>query len=255
LRPWDALTSAGWGDLINGDTVIVNLAGENVANWRWTRTHRRIVLQSRLDTSRAVCTAIEKATEKPRALLQASAVGFYGSRGSMAIGEITPPGDGWRAEVCKLWEAETDPVEAMGVRRVLLRIGIVLDPRGGALPPLLLAHRLLGSRLGSGEQWIPWVHNADVATAITALIAADDDAGPVNIVAPTPVTNAGFMRALARVRRWPALIPVPGWALWLALGEMATSVLDSQRVYPAALQAAGFDFAYPQVDDALRDLL
>ncbi|MFW5748517.1 MAG: TIGR01777 family oxidoreductase [Chloroflexota bacterium] len=255
LRPWNAMNADGWGDLINKDTVIINLAGENVANWRWTLTHRRIVLQSRLDTSRAVSTAIATAPEKPRALLQASAVGYYGSRGSMAIGEITTPGDGWRAEVCKLWEAETETVSAVGVRRVLLRIGIVLDQSGGALPPLLLAARMMGSRLGSGQQWVPWVHNADITNAIVFLINNSAVDGPVNIVAPAPVTNAELLRTIGRVHRWPNLIPVPATALKLVLGEMATTVLDSQRIYPSRLLDCGFTFQHSHLEPALRDLL
>lgn len=255
LRVWDALTPNGWGDLINRDTMIINLAGENVANWRWTLTHRRIVLQSRIDTSRAVTQAIIQAQEKPRALLQASAVGYYGSRGELAIGEMTTSGTGWRAEVCKLWEAETDPVEAEGVRRVLLRIGVVLDLTGGALPPFLLAGRLGASRLGDGQQWIPWIHNADVAGAIQHVIQCETLSGVINITAPDPVTNAEFFRILAQVRRWFAIFPVPAFALRTVLGEMATSVLDSQRVYAPKLVESGYQFRFPHLQDALRDLL
>lgn len=255
LHAWDALTPEGWADLIDGQTVIVNLAGQNVAHWRWTHTHRRIVLQSRLDTSRAIVQAIQVAQEKPLALLQASAVGYYGSRGEMALGESTTPGAGWRAEVVKLWEAESAAVEAQGVRRVLLRIGVVLDRDGGALPPFLLANRLFGGRLGDGQQWLPWIHQGDCAAAILHTAVDDTLSGPVNLVAPHPARNIDVMAAIRRARRWPGFIPVPGWALWLALGEMATSVLDSQRVYPSRLVEAGFSFAQPHIDAAVRDLL
>lgn len=255
LQIWDALSPQGWGHLVDANTVIVNLAGENVANWRWTLTHRRIVLQSRVDTTRAVVQAIQDAPDKPRALLQASAVGYYGSRGNMAIGEITTAGDGWRADVCKQWEHESAPVDALGVRRVILRIGVVIDPEGGALPSLSLANRFMASRIGDGGQWVPWIHNDDVAGAILHLMMNETINGPVNVVAPEPVTNAEFMRTIARVRRWPALIPVPAWPLWLALGEMATAVLDSQRIYAPCLVDSGYDFAYPSLDGALRDLL
>jgi uncharacterized protein len=255
LVQWDALSPEGWGHLITSDTAIINLAGENVANWRWTLTHRRIVLQSRLAAGRAVTQAIAQAEEKPAVLLQASAVGYYGSRGDLSLGEITTPGTGWRAEVCKLWEAETDPVLTQGVRRVLLRIGIVIDPAGGALPPMVLGTTFMGRRLGDGKQWVPWIHNADVSGAIRFLMTAESLDGPVNICAPYPVTNADLMASIGRVRRWPTLIPVPAFALWLALGEMATSVLDSQRVYPSVLQSAGYDFQFPQITPALRALL
>ena len=252
---WDAISSTGWGHLINKDTVLINLAGENVANWRWTLTHKRIVLRSRLDATRAMVEAINQASEKPRALLQASAVGYYGSRGQLSIGEITPAGDGWRAEVCKLWEAESDPVLDAGVRRVLLRIGIVIDVSGGALPPFLLGALFMGGRLGGGDQWVPWVHNADVAGAIIHLLNDETVEGAVNVTSPAPVTNEEFFQAIGRVRRWPTFIPVPAWALQLALGEMATTVLDSQRVYPALLQERGYNFRFAHLDDALRHIL
>ncbi|RMG70454.1 MAG: TIGR01777 family protein [Chloroflexi bacterium] len=255
LRVWDALTPQGWCELIHEDTILINLAGENIANWRWTLTHRRVVLQSRIDTSRAITQAILEAKHKPRALLQASAVGYYGSRGELAIGEITSPGTGWRAEVCKLWEAETIPVESAGVRRVLMRIGIVLDRHAGAFPALSLAGRLGVNRLGNGNQWIPWIHNIDVAGAIQHIIQCETLTGAVNITSPMPVTNAEFFRTLARVRRWFALYPVPDAALKLILGEMATTVLDSQRVYAPKLVDSGYQFCFPTLQDALKDLL
>ncbi len=255
LHAWDALTPEGWSHLINADTVIINLAGQNVAHWRWTATHRRVVLQSRLDATRAVVQAVAAAPQKPRAVHQASAVGYYGTRGELAIGEITTPGTGWRAEVCKLWEAESDPLEALGVRRVLLRIGIVLERGGGALPAMALGVRMMGGQLGDGRQWVPWIHNADVADAILHLITHEDIHGGVNVVAPYPATNREFMAALGRVWGWPSFVPVPAWALHFALGEMATSVLDSQRVYAPILTESGYQFRFPQIDEALRDLL
>lgn len=252
---WDAKSAQGWGAWVNGETAIINLAGENVANWRWTDEHRRRVLQSRLDTSQAVVEAIEQASEKPRVLLQASAVGFYGDQGDTVLTEDSPLGSGWRAEVVDQWEAASEAVKALGVRRVLLRIGIVIDTAGGALPPMVLGARFMGGQLGNGRQWIPWVHNLDVARAIAHLMTQDDAAGVMNIVAPEPVTNKTMMHTIGKVIRWPTFIPVPGFALKLALGEMATSVLDSQRVEPPALLASGYDFAYPKIEPALRDIL
>lgn len=255
LVQWDALTGEGWSQLIDADTVIINLAGENLANWRWTLTHKRIVLRSRLDAVRAVVDGIRRAGHKPNAVLQASAVGYYGARGELSMGEITSPGDGWRAEVAKLWEAESDAIEAEGVRRVLLRVGVVLDPHGGALPVYSRGGWLMAGRLGDGQQWMPWVHHADVVGAMRFLLDHDDIHGAVNIVAPYPVTNAEFLRALGKARRWPAWIPVPAGMLRATLGEMATMALDSQRVYPPLLLNAGYTFQFPQIDGALRDLL
>lgn len=255
LNRWDALTPEGWGHLISADTAIVNLAGENVLHWRWTLTHRRIVLRSRLDAVQAVLQAVETAPETPRVLIQASAVGYYGTRGDMALGEVSPPGTGWRAEVCKLWEAEVELIESLGVRHAMLRIGTVLERGGGALPLLALGARFMASRLGSGTQWFPWVHNADVAGAIRYIIENETLSGPVNLVAPEPVPNTVLMHELGHALRWPAFIPVPGPLLRLAVGEMATTILDSQRVYPTRLNTCGYRFHYPVLSDALDDLL
>jgi len=252
---WDARTPQGWDHLINADTAIINLAGEPVANWRWTAAHKQRVLDSRIQTSEAVLNAIQAAEEKPAVLLQASAVGYYGSRGDETLAEASLPGAGWRAQVCVDWEAVTDPVDVLGVRRCLLRIGIVLDRRSGALPPLLLAARMLGARLADGRQWIPWIHNADVAGAILHLLHDAAISGPVNLVAPYPVTNADFLSAIGQRLGTPTVIPVPGWGLRVALGEMATTVLDSQRVYPPLLLEHGYDFAFPTLESALADLV
>lgn len=251
VTTWDARSGEGWAHLINADTALVNLAGEGVANWRWTDAHRRRVLQSRIDTSQAMVDAVRQADTPPCVLLQASAVGYYGSRGDEWLDEDSSGGDGWRAEVCQQWEPVTEAVAQAGVRRCVLRIGIVLDKRGGALPPMTLGARFMGGQLGSGQQWIPWIHNADVAGAVIHLMKNESAAGVYNLTTPYPVTNRRMMQALGQVMGWPAFIPVPGFALEIALGEMASSVLDSQRVYPRRLLESGYVFRYKTIEAAL----
>ena len=255
LVAWDTRTARGWGHLINADTAIVNLAGESVANWRWTNGHKERVRQSRLDASRAMLDAVKVAEEKPAVLLQASAVGYYGARGQETLSEYSPGGEGWRADVCSKWEELTEPVESVGVRRCLLRIGIVMDTRSGALPPMVLATRMFGNRIGSGRQWVPWIHNDDVTGAITYLMDNPQTSGAYNLVSPYPVTNQTLMHHIGQVLHWPTTIPVPAAALRLALGEMSATVLASQRVHPARLLEAGYSFHHEHIESALRDLL
>jgi len=252
---WDAKTGDGWYEYIDDNTAIINLAGKNPANWRWTDAHKQQVLDSRLNAANAVIDAITRADEKPAVLLQASAVGYYGDTGQAEIREDAPAGDTWRAQVCVQWEGALKPVEAMGVRVVYLRIGIVLDPTGGALPPFILAGHLMGRQLGDGKQWIPWIHNTDVSRAIHYLMQHDTLSGVVNISAPTPLQNRDFMDTLTDVLKRPSIFPVPSFALKLAMGEMSNTVLDSQRVLPQVLLDEGYDFRYPTLEPALRDLL
>lgn len=252
LEKWDAKTGESWSHHINADTAIVNLAGENPANWRWTDAHKRRVLESRITTSQAVVEAIQLASQPPRVLLQASAVGYYGDRGDTIITEDTPPASGFRADVCVEWEQVT---ASLNVRTVYLRIGIVLDKRGGALPPLRLASYLMGRRLGDGKQWIPWIHNEDVAGAIRFLMHDQNAMGAFNLSAPNPATNREMMQTLSRITHVPALIPVPAFALKLALGEMSETVLDSQRVIPQKLNDAGYTFMFPELEATLRSAL
>jgi uncharacterized protein (TIGR01777 family) len=250
---WDGKTPEGWSHLLDHpDTAIVNLAGESIANWRWTHEHKQRVLASRVDSTRALVQAIDEAEHKPNVLVQASATGYYGDRGDEVIREGTPPNDEWRADVCRQWE---EVASQASVRTVVLRIGIVLSQTGGALPAFVKAADMMGSRLGSGKQWIPWIHNDDVCYAIRYLMNHDEASGPFNIVAPEPLRNADFMEAVAHVRGRPAWIPVPAFALFLALGEQALFVLDSQRVLPDKLQGTDFKFHYPKAEDAVRDLM
>lgn len=253
VQGWDARTGEGWFELVNANAVIVNLAGENLAHWRWTKKHKAKVVESRMDAARAVVDAIRRSRRTPRLVLQASAVGYYGNRGDEELTEFAPAGEGFLADLCKQWE-KAIPVAVPG-RRAFLRFGVVLTRRGGAFPPMLWASRLGVSRMGHGGQWLPWVHEDDVASAIRFLLLNDIVSGPFNIVAPESVTFREFFHTLAKVRRGPSIVPVPGFALKLGMGEMAAAMLDSQRVVPRKLTDAGFQFRHDTLDSALRQLM
>jgi len=253
---WDGRTSHGWGPLVDGDTALVNLAGENIAGGRWTTGQKKRIRESRLDAGRAVVEAVGKAPQAPRVLLQASAVGYYGPRGDAEVTEQSPAGKDFLASVCAAWEDSTAAVEERGVRRVVLRTGVVLDPEGGALPKMMLPFKLFaGGPAGDGEQWMPWIHAADEIAAIRFLLDQEDAIGPYNLTAPHPVTNGELSRALGKVLHRPALLRAPAFALRLALGEMADVVLTGQRALPRRLLEAGFRFRFPEIQEALRDLL
>jgi uncharacterized protein (TIGR01777 family) len=188
----------------------------------------------------------------PAVLVQASASGYYGDRGQELLTETSPPGQGFRAQVSQQWEASTAQA---ATRRCIIRTGFVLDTRAGAFPPLLLFARLLGRQVGNGRQWIPWVHRVDVARAIQFLLEQPALSGPFNLCAPEAVSNRDFLRAVQRVLRRPPLFPLPAFVLRTLLGELATVMLDSQHPVPQRLIEADFQFAYPQLDQALHNLL
>jgi uncharacterized protein len=235
---------------------VVNLAGVGVADHRWTAKHKRNVLASRVDStttvSQALADAATRTPDRERVLLSASAVGWYGDTGNRVVDETAPAGTDFLARVCVDWEAATAPAADAGVRVATLRTGLVLA-RGGLLGRLLPLFRLgLGGRLGSGRQYMPWISLRDEVHAIRFLLTAPVS-GPVNLTGPTPVTNAEFTAALAAAVHRPAVLPVPGPALQLALGEFArVGVLAGQRAVPAALQAAGFQHAHPDLGSALQ---
>jgi uncharacterized protein (TIGR01777 family) len=189
-------------------------------------------------------------------VVQSSAIGYYGPRGDEDVSEDSAPGDDFLARVCVEWEASTAPVEAMGVRQVVTRTGLLMTTEGGALTRLLLPFKLFaGGPMGSGKQWYAWIHVADELRAIRFLIDNPDASGPYNLTAPNPVTNAQLARAIGRVMRRPSFVPVPGLAMRAAFGEVASVVLEGQRVLPKRLLEAGFEFRFTDVEAALRDLL
>ncbi len=253
---WDGKSAHGWGHLADGAGAIINLAGENLAAGRWSEARKQRIRQGRLDAGRAVVAAVEQASHKPSVLVQASAVGYYGPRQAEIITESSSAGSDFLAQLCVEWEASTAAVEQHGVRRVILRTGIVLSNEGGAFPKLVLPFRLFaGGPMGDGKQWYPWIHWEDQVRAICFLLEEAAANGPFNLSAPNPVTNGTMAKAIGQVMKRPALLPAPGFALRAVLGEMATVVLDGQRAIPQQLQALGFTFTYPTLEEALRQLL
>jgi hypothetical protein len=242
--------------LVDGTDAIINLAGENIGLGRWTNERKHLILGSRLNASRALVQAVEVAIRKPGVIVQASGVGYYGPGGDEEITEETPSGHDFLAQVAVEWEASTAPLETLGVRRVVIRTGVVLSTAGGALPRMLLPFRLFaGGHLGSGRQWFPWIHIADEVSAIRFLLENEAASGPFNLTAPVSLSNAEFSHLLGKQLRRPALMPTPAFALRLLFGEMATILLDGQRAVPWHLLQLGFTLQFPEAGSALRDLL
>jgi uncharacterized protein len=253
---WDARRPDGWEGLIEKDTAIVNLAGENVGGGRWTRRRKERILSSRVDAGRSVSAAVERAPYKPRVVIQASAVGYYGPCGDRAVIESQPPGDDFLARTAAAAEASTAALESMGVRWIAIRAGVVLSRDGGALPAMVRPFRFgLGGRLGNGRQWFPWIHIEDALAAMEFLLDHQSAAGAFNVTSFDPVRNRHFTTILARTVRRPALFRVPAFALRILLGEMSTMLLTGQRAVPRRLLEMGFRFRFPEPGGALRNLL
>jgi hypothetical protein len=248
-----------WGRIREGvadSDAIVNLAGESVADGRWTAARKAEILASRVEATRAIVDAMAAASTRPKVLVNASATGFYGDRGDEELDETAAPGTDFLAGVCQAWEAEALRAQALDVRVAMLRIGVVLGGDGGALGRMIIPFRLgLGGVLGSGRQWMSWVHRDDVVGIVMAALENAACSGPINVTSPVPVRNRDFTKAMARAVSRPAIFPVPGFALRLAVGEMADLLLGSQRVLPVAAEAAGYRFKYPGIAGALAAAL
>ena len=256
LVAWDGQTVGEWAQALEGADGVVNLAGAGLAEQRWTAERKRIIRESRIRAGEALAQAVEQASPRPEVFVQASAVGYYGPCGDEIVTEEHPPGTDFLAQLCVEWEASSARVEALGLRRPILRTGVVLSREGGALPRMVLPVRLfVGGPLGSGRQYFPWIHIADEVRAIRFLLEQEGASGPYNLTAPNPVTNREFIRLLGRVLGRPTVLPVPALALRLLFGEMATVLLDGQRAVPQRLLEAGFAFRFTQAEEALRDLL
>ena len=246
------------GGAAAGAEAVVNLAGASIAAGRWTASRKRLLRASRVDATRALVAVLGKMNAKPAVLISASAIGFYGNRGDEVLTESSVPGSDFLSDLARDWEVEALRAETFRTRVVLPRFGIILAKHGGALPKMMLPFRLgVGGRIASGQQWMPWVALGDVVEIIKFVLSTRDVSGPINVVAPEPVRNVEFTRALAEALHRPALLPVPALALRVALGhEMAEALLlSSHRVVPAALTRAGYRFLHSQLGPALKGIL
>lgn len=254
-RQWDGSGNAD-PSFLEGVGTIFHLAGESIFQGRWNEAKKKRIRASRIEGTRFLVDTIAKAKHRPATLVCSSAIGYYGERGAETITEGATAGDDFLAQVCMDWEKEALRAEEYGVRVVLIRTGVVLGVDGGALAQMLLPFKLgLGGRLGNGRQYMSWIHIHDLTSMMLHAMNNTTLRGPVNAVTPNPVTNSDFTQALAKALHRPALLPVPGFILRLALGEFATVLLRSQRVVSKSLQESGFTFAFPEIEAALNDLV
>lgn len=255
VQRWDAQTVDGWADRVDGADAIINLTGETIAGHRWTTSQKQIILASRIDSTRALVLAIERATKKPAVFINASAVGFYGHVPAGDVPESFPKGDNFLANVCDQWEREARAAEKFGVRVVLARFGVILSRKGGALKKLMMPFSLfVGGHLGNGRQWFPWIHLGDVVAGIVFILTHRNISGAVNFSAPDAVTMREFCKALGRALGRPSWAPVPGFVLRLVLGEMANMLLTGQRVVPKKLVDSGYVFRFSSLGEALQEI-
>lgn len=254
---WDPGSAMIDSAAMEGTDAVVHLSGANIADGRWTAKRKAILRSSRVDSTRLLVDALAQLRQKPRVMLCASATGYYGDRRDETLTEASEPGGDFLALLARDWEAEAYRATAAGVRTVMLRFGIILDAHGGALPKMLLPFRYgAGGRIGSGKQWMPWITLDDAVRVAQAAITDERFMGPVNAVAPNPVRNSEFTRIAAHVLHRPAIFPVPRFALYAALGEMAGPLLlASTRAVPERLTALGFGFEYTELETALRAIL
>jgi len=254
---WDGRTTARWARLVDGAFAVVNLAGDNLAKGRWTQAKKQRILDSRTESGAALVEAVRRAAVKPRVFVQASAVGFYGNPGDREVDEASPAGTGFLAGVVGQWEGSTRDVEPLGVRRVIIRSGLVLGKSGGIWPSLVRPFRFFaGGPLGSGRQWFSWITLEDEVRAIRFLIESEGLAGPFDLTGPRPLRQREFCRVIGKALRRPFWAPVPALALRLLFGEKAgETLLVSQRVLPRRLAAAGFEFRQPDAASAVASLV
>lgn len=249
---WDPGKGPAPAELLEGRDAIVHLAGENVAQ-RWSDESRKAIRDSRETGTRNLVEGIKQTDSRPKALISSSAVGYYGPHGDEKLDEDTPPGTDFLAEVCVVWEREADKAEALGLRVVKVRTGVVLDANGGALSKMMLPFKLGGGGpVAGGQQYMPWIHVDDVVGIYLAAIDNNDWAGAVNASAPEPVTNKTFSKALGRALHRPAIAPIPGAAIRLLYGDMAEIVTKGQRVVPRRTLELGYSFQHPDLDEALQ---
>jgi uncharacterized protein (TIGR01777 family) len=253
---WTADGQSGpWASVVEGADAVINLSGESLAAKRWTPAVKARLRDSRLLATRSLAAAIAGTAAPPAVFVSGSAVGYYGASDNRPLSESDPPGTGFLAQLCVDWEAEARKAQRDGTRVVLLRTGVVLERSGGALPEMMRPFRFFaGGPIGSGRQYVSWIHRLDWIEIVRWLVQTPGVAGPVNATAPHPVTNREFARALGRAMHRPSFVPAPGFAVKIVAGEFADSILTGQRVIPARAQKDGYHFRYPEIDQCFRGI-
>ena len=252
---WDGQSAQGWGQLADGAGAIVNLAGATISE-KWSEARKNEIRDSRVNAGKAIVEAVKAAKQKPGVVVQSSAVGYYGPRGAEEITEASSAGYDFLAKVCKEWEASTEELDGLGIRRPIIRTGVVLDLHGGALPKMVMPVKLfVGGPIGSGKQYFPWIHLKDEVAAIRFVSENKNANGVYNLSAPKPLTNKEFTQAIGKVLGRPTFMPVPAFAMKTMFGEMSTLLLDGQRQIPARLLKEGFKFQFADATTALKDVL
>lgn len=252
---WDGKTAGSWGSHLNEMDAVINLTGFGLEHWPWTQRQKKRFLDSRVLPGLALASAIKECTRRPKVFIQQSGINRYGLRGEETADESTPPADDFLAQLTVKWEAATQPVEELGVRRVVLRTAVVLAKRGGLFPLMALPVRLFfGGRLGNGQQAMPWIHIQDWINAVIFLLKDEEARGAYNLIAPQPINNADFMRLTAKALRRPYWFHIPALLMKMALGEMSVMILEGRFSRPKRLIDSGYRFQFPVLEDALKDL-
>ena len=253
---WDGKTAGEWAQYLDGADAVINLAGASIADGRWTDARKQLLTESRITPTRLLVEAISRCSSTPHTLINASGIGYYGAGDDQERDENAPQGSGFLADLCLAWEREALRANEFGVRVIPLRIGMVLGPNGGALAKMLPPFQsFLGGPIMPGTQWVSWIHRDDLIGLIQWLLVTQQVSGPINAVAPESVIMAQFCTALGQILHRPSWLPVPSFILNIMLGELATLMTTGQRVVPKKALSAGYQFQYPQLDLALRDIL
>jgi uncharacterized protein len=252
---WDGRTTDGWGHVIDEMDAVVNLTGFGLEHWPWTKSQKQKFLDSRVLPGLALASAVRNASRRPGIFLQTSGVNRYGLRGESIADESTPPADDFLAQLTIPWEDATRSIEELGVRRVIFRNAVVITRRGGLFPLMALPVSLFfGGRFGDGTQAMPWIHLEDFVGAVRFLLESENAYGPFNMIAPTPTSNADFMRAVARQLHRPYWFHLPAFLLRIPLGEMSILLTEGRYSKPKRLLEHGYQFRYPRIEDALKDI-
>jgi uncharacterized protein (TIGR01777 family) len=253
---WDGVTTNGWGHLVNEVDAVVNLTGFGLEHWPWTKRQKQKFIDSRVIPGRALVSAIQNASRRPEVFLQMSGINHYGLRGARVADESTPPASDFLAQLTVQWEAATRPVEDLGLRRIVTRTALVLAKRGGLFPLMALSVRLFfGGRFGDGKQAMPWIHLVDQVRAIRFLLENENARGVYNLISPESVSNADFMRMIAKVLRRPYWFHIPAFLLRILLGEMSVLLTEGRYAQPKRLIELGFQFRFGNLEHAMEDLL